>query len=194
MVTFETNQYASTNPDVNPNYLSPRQGLFRLQKLMDEYVAGVSAGFTTNESTLLRGLELMGMFREDLQKLAARSRHELLRCHELIHRAWVGEAHLRHMLHRKETRWPGFYYRKRLSGDGRSQLARVRKFPLRPTAGTWDVFTRPCPRCSSRTPSTLPSDVHHIVLAKATTQSRRLPVRGNVETLCRHAVRPADRR
>ena len=40
MVTFEENQYASTNPEVNPNYLLPRQGLFRLQKLMDEYVAG----------------------------------------------------------------------------------------------------------------------------------------------------------
>ena len=44
---------------------------------------------------MLRGLELMGMLREDLDKLAARSRHELLRCHELIHRAWVAEAHLR---------------------------------------------------------------------------------------------------
>ena len=32
MVTFEENQYASTNPEVNPNYLLPRQGLFRLQK------------------------------------------------------------------------------------------------------------------------------------------------------------------
>ena len=146
MVTFEENQYASTNPDVNPNYLLPRQGLYRLQKLMDEYVAGVSAGFTTNEATLLRGLELLGMFREDLEKLGARNRHELLRCHELIHRAWVGEAHLRHMLHRKETRWPGFYYRSDYPEMDESNWKVFVNSRYDAEKGEWDVFTRPCPQ------------------------------------------------
>jgi len=146
MVTFEENQYASSNPEVNPNYLLPRQGLYRLQKLMDEYVAGVSAGFTTNESTMLRGLELLGMFREDLEKLGARNRHELLRCHELIHRVWVGEAHLRHMLHRKETRWPGFYYRSDYPemDEGNWKVFVNSRYDAE--KGQWNVFTRPCPQ------------------------------------------------
>ena len=52
LTTFEQHKGASTNPDVNPNFIFPRQGLFRLQKLMDEYAGGGSAGFTNNEATL----------------------------------------------------------------------------------------------------------------------------------------------
>jgi adenylylsulfate reductase subunit A len=144
--TFEQYKGASTNPDVNPHFLSPRQGLFRLQKLMDEYAAGVSAGFTTNESTLLRGLELMGMLREDLGRLAARDRHELLRCWELVHRAWVGEAHMRHLLHRKETRWPGFYYRTDYPDLDETNWRVFVNSRYNPQTGDWNVFTKPCLR------------------------------------------------
>jgi adenylylsulfate reductase subunit A len=91
--------------------MTPKQGLVRLQKIMDEYGAGASTGYTTNRPTLERGIELMEMFREDLAHLAARNRHELMRCWELVHRTWVGESHLRHLLYREETRWPGYYYR-----------------------------------------------------------------------------------
>lgn len=108
---FEESQGASTKADVNPNYFLPKQGLLRLQKLMDEYVAGLGANFITNGPTLLRGLELMQLFKEDLDRVAARDRHELLRCWELRDRVWCAEAHLRHILYRKETRWPGYYYR-----------------------------------------------------------------------------------
>ena len=141
--TFAQHQGASTDPDVNPNYLRPRQGLFRLQKIMDEYAAGVSAGFTTNEPTLLRGLELMAMFREDLEKLAARNRHELLRCWELVHRAWVGEAHIRHLLHRKETRWPGFYYRSDYPDMDEHIWKVFVNSRYDPATGDWSIFTRP---------------------------------------------------
>ena len=50
---------ASTTDDVNPNYFDPKQGLLRLQKVMDEYVAGLSAKYITNEPTLQRGLQLL---------------------------------------------------------------------------------------------------------------------------------------
>jgi adenylylsulfate reductase subunit A len=60
---------------------------------------------------LQRGIELIQMLRADLQHLGARDLHELLRCWELWHRTWVGEAHMRHLLYRQETRWPGYYYR-----------------------------------------------------------------------------------
>ena len=82
-----------------------------MQKIMDEYAGGTSAWYTTNGPTLERGIALIEMLREDLLHLAARNRHELLRCWEVVHRTWVGEAHMRHLLHRQETRWPGYYYR-----------------------------------------------------------------------------------
>ena len=109
--TFERHKGASSSEEVNPNFINPKQGLVRLQKIMDEYAGGTSTWYTTNGPTLERGIQLIEMFREDLKHLAARDRHELLRCWELIHRTWVGEAHMRHMLYREETRWPGYYYR-----------------------------------------------------------------------------------
>lgn len=108
---FEQYQGTSTKADINPNYFYPKQGLLRLQKLMDEYVAGQGSNYLTNKPTLVRGLELLQFFKEDLDRLAARDRHELLRCWELRDRIWCAEAHLRHILFRKETRWPGYYYR-----------------------------------------------------------------------------------
>ena len=107
---FEETKGASTN-DINPNYVSPKQALLRLQKIMDEYAAGQGAFFITNEPTLLRGLELMELFRQDLHKMAAENLHDLLRCWEVWDRFWCAQTHMRHLLHRQETRWPGYYYR-----------------------------------------------------------------------------------
>jgi adenylylsulfate reductase subunit A len=78
---------------------------------MDEYCGGVSAQFTTNKSLLERGLELMVMLKEDSVKMAAADLHELLRVWENTHRMWIAESHLRHVLFREESRWPGYYFR-----------------------------------------------------------------------------------
>ena len=109
--TFDKHKGASTAEEINPNFINPSQALVRLQKIMDEYAGGASAWYTTNGPTLERGIALIEMLREDLMHLGARNRHELLRCWEVVHRTWVGEAHMRHLLHRQETRWPGYYYR-----------------------------------------------------------------------------------
>ncbi|MHB8619280.1 MAG: adenylyl-sulfate reductase subunit alpha, partial [Chloroflexota bacterium] len=85
--------------------------LMRLQKIMDEYAAGPGSYYLTNRPTLERGLELMSLFKSDLEKMAARDLHELLRCWEVIDRFYCAEAHMRHLLFREETRWPGYYYR-----------------------------------------------------------------------------------
>jgi adenylylsulfate reductase subunit A len=108
---FEQFKNASTDPDVNPNYLKPKMAMFRLQKIMDEYAGGVSTNFTTNESLLKRGLELLAFLKEDSDKLGAQDSHELMRCWEHVHRMWQGEAHVRTVLFRQETRWPGYYFR-----------------------------------------------------------------------------------
>jgi adenylylsulfate reductase, subunit A len=108
---FEQFKGASTDYDVNPNYLKPKMAMFRLQKIMDEYAGGVSTNFTTNGSLLKRGLELLAFLKEDSDKLAAQDSHELMRCWEHVHRMWQGEAHVRTVLFREETRWPGYYFR-----------------------------------------------------------------------------------
>jgi len=48
---------------------------------------------------------------EDLESLAAKDIHELLRAWELKHRHRAAECVTHHTLFRKETRWPGYYYR-----------------------------------------------------------------------------------
>jgi adenylylsulfate reductase subunit A len=101
----------TTDPEVNTNYLMPRQYLHRLQKLMDEYAGGVVSAFKTSKALLERGLELMGMLHEDSDKMAARDQHELTRVWENIQRTWQAEAHIRTLLFREETRWPGYYFR-----------------------------------------------------------------------------------
>jgi len=97
--------------DVNPHYINPQQGLDRLQKLMDEYCGGVTVGYMTNEKLLNIGLKKLKIMEEDLECLAAKDLHELLRAWELKHRHRTAECVTQHTLFRKETRWPGYYYR-----------------------------------------------------------------------------------
>ena len=141
--TFDRYKGASSSEEVNPNFINPKQALVRLQKIMDEYAGGTSTWYTTNGPTLERGIVLIEMLREDLKHLAARNRHELLRCWEVVHRIWVGEAHMRHLLHRKETRWPGYYYRSDYPDldDANWRVFVNSKYDV--ASDSWDIFTKP---------------------------------------------------
>jgi len=101
----------TTDPDTNPDYIRPKMFMFRLQKIMDEYAGGVSSQFRTSDKLLNKGLELLEFLQEDSEKLAAEDLHELMRCWENVHRMWQAEAHVRSILFRDETRWPGYYFR-----------------------------------------------------------------------------------
>jgi adenylylsulfate reductase subunit A len=109
--TFEKNKDYSSDPEIHPEYILPKMFMFRLQKIMDEYAGGVSSQFKTSKALLERGLVLLGLLKEDSDKLAARDLHELMRCWENIQRMWQAEAHVRTILFREETRWPGYYFR-----------------------------------------------------------------------------------
>lgn len=109
--TYEDNQGKSTDPFTNPNYIIPKMFMFRLQKLMDEYAGGVTAQFTTTKPNLERALELLAFLREDAAKIGAKDLHELMRAWENQHRMYQAEAHVRSVLFREETRWPGYYFR-----------------------------------------------------------------------------------
>ena len=111
MNLFEENQHRSTQPDINPAYILPNQFRMRLQKLMDEYAGGVGSQFTTSAPLLDRGLELLALLKEDSDCLGASDLHDLMRCWENYHRMYQAEAHVRSVLFREETRWPGYYFR-----------------------------------------------------------------------------------
>ena len=101
----------TTAIDVNPHYITPKMLQFRLQKIMDEYVAGIATYYTTNAHMLEVAGEKIDMLKEDAEKMRAKDLHELLRAWENYHRIITAEAHLKHIEFRQESRYPGFYYR-----------------------------------------------------------------------------------
>ncbi len=108
---YAENKDKTTQDDVNPHYILPKMFQMRLQKMMDEYAGGVTAQFSTSKANLEKCLELLTFLREDSEKLGARNLHELMRAWENKHRMYQAEAHVRSILFREETRWPGYYFR-----------------------------------------------------------------------------------
>ncbi|MCF8380264.1 MAG: adenylyl-sulfate reductase subunit alpha [Bacteroidales bacterium] len=109
--TFEQHKDYANDVDVNPNFIKPKMFMFRLQKIMDEYAGGAAVGFKTSKALLEKGLEYLKFMKEDSEKLAASDLNELMRCWENVHRMWQAESHIRTILFREETRWPGYYFR-----------------------------------------------------------------------------------
>ena len=109
--TYEEGKSISTDPVVNPNYITPKNFMMRLVKCTDEYGGGVGTMYVTSKSLLHTGFKLLEMLEEDSRKLAARDLHELMRCWEQFHRLWTVRLHMQHIEFREESRYPGFYYR-----------------------------------------------------------------------------------
>src|SRR5574340_219079 len=109
--TFLEHKDYTTAIDVNPNYITPKMLQVRLQKIMDEYVAGVATYYTTNGNMLAVAEDKLGMLKEDAEKMRAKDLHELLRAWENYHRILTAEVHMKHIQFREESRYPGFYYR-----------------------------------------------------------------------------------
>jgi len=130
------------SPDINENYIRPRQFMFRLQKLMDEYAGGASTMFMTNKPSLETALELLKLLKEDSEKLGAESLHELMRCWENIHRMWQAESHVRTILFREETRWPGYYFRADTPKMDNEKWKVFVNCKWDPKTNKWDVFKR----------------------------------------------------
>jgi len=60
---------------VSPSYLLPIHGLQRLEKIMDEYVGGISTIHMTNGVLPERGLEHLTMMKEDMSRMGAEDLH-----------------------------------------------------------------------------------------------------------------------
>ncbi|HIC85622.1 MAG TPA: hypothetical protein EYP06_04915 [Desulfobacterales bacterium] len=81
---------------------------------MGEYVGGWETTFGTSDKMLETALWKLGFCGEDIEKIAADvsvNNHELMRAWEAIHRYFVAEACTRTRLARKESRWPGYYFK-----------------------------------------------------------------------------------
>ncbi|WP_297394024.1 adenylyl-sulfate reductase subunit alpha [Acidiferrobacter sp.] len=141
--TFLQHKDYTTAIDVNPNYITPRMLQFRLQKIMDEYVAGVATWYQTNGKMLAVAEEKLEMLKEDALKMRAKDLHELLRAWENYHRVLAAEAHMKHIQFREESRYPGFYYRMDYNFvDEKNWKCFVNSTYDRKTK-KWNVFKRP---------------------------------------------------
>jgi adenylylsulfate reductase subunit A len=140
---YEKYKDYTSAPEINPNYLLPKQVQTRLQKLMDEYVAGVTPMYQTNKIMLEEGLKRLTLLKEDATRLAARDLHELMRAWEQYHRIIAGEAHLRHILFREESRYPGYYYRADFLSidDSKWKVFTISQYDMK--TNTWTFETEP---------------------------------------------------
>lgn len=91
--------------------VEPKELELRMQKEMDEYAGGVSRYYEMNEEQLQIARRNIARLKEQTQFLIARKPHELMLCHEVIDRLDVCEVLIRHLIHRRETRWPVFQTR-----------------------------------------------------------------------------------
>jgi adenylylsulfate reductase subunit A len=115
---------------------------------MDEYAGGVISGFKTSKSLCERGLELMALLKEDSAKMGARNHHELMRAWENNQRVYQAEAHIRSILFREETRWPGYYFRADKPKMDDANWKCFVNCQLDPKTGQWkmmkkDIWTMP---------------------------------------------------
>ncbi len=140
--TFMEHGGYTTAVDVNPNYITPKMLQSRLQKIMDEYVAGVGTMYVTNNAMMEIAVKKLHELKIDSKKMVARDLHELMRAWENYHRIYAGEAHLRHMLFRKETRYPGFYYNMDHNYIDEENWKCFVNSRIDPKTGEWSVFKR----------------------------------------------------
>ena len=141
--TYAQSSGKTVTADVNPEYILPKMFMFRLQKIMDEYAGGVSTAFTTSKKLLEKGLELLAFLQEDTAKLAASDLHDLMRCWENVHRMWQAEAHVRTLLFREETRWPGYYFRADKPSLDNKNWDAFANCKYDPNAKKWEMIKRP---------------------------------------------------
>ncbi|MBZ4644632.1 MAG: fumarate reductase/succinate dehydrogenase flavoprotein domain protein [Clostridia bacterium] len=77
-----------------------------MQKVMDEYAGGISAGYVVNANKLKIAGQRIEELIEISKNLKAKDLHQLLFIHEIIDRLDICKVLICHLEARKETRWP----------------------------------------------------------------------------------------
>lgn len=79
-----------------------------MQKIMDEYAGGISAGYRYNLSKLQVAKQNIDALLELAKELKAGDLHQLLFIYEVIDRLYVCKTVIGHLAARQETRWHSF--------------------------------------------------------------------------------------
>ncbi len=136
---FLDNYEYSTHTDFNPEYVKPDGFAMRLMKATNEYGGGWMTYYQTSDKSLEILQEMFNEMHEDAEKLAAGDLHELMRCWEMRHRLWTVESHCRHIYFRKESRYPGFYYKADYPGTDDENWFCFTNSHYDPAAGKWEM-------------------------------------------------------
>ncbi|MBI5208173.1 MAG: FAD-binding protein, partial [Candidatus Firestonebacteria bacterium] len=88
--------------------VSPDEMEERLQKIMDEYAGGIRTYYEMNEERLNVAKKHLLKMKTQIKFLIVQDSHELVKAHEIIDRIEVASILVEHLIHRKETRWPGY--------------------------------------------------------------------------------------
>lgn len=123
--------------------ITPRELEERLQRLMDEYAGGVHQFFRMNREGLQYALKHLKLMREQIKYLRANDLHELMECHEIIDRIDVAETLVHHLMHREETRWPGWQTRADFPEKNDEKFDCFVNSRRNPETGEIEMFTRP---------------------------------------------------
>ncbi len=134
---FLDNSSYTTAVDINPNYVKPAGFAMRLMKATNEYGGGWATYYQTSGTSLNILMSMFKDMHEDSEKLAAGDLHELMRCWEMKHRLWTVEAHVRHILFREESRYPGFYYRADFPTTDDANWFKFTNSKYDPATGEW---------------------------------------------------------
>ena len=129
----------TTAVDINPEYVKPDGFAMRLMKATNEYGAGWMTYYQTSDKSLEILQDMFNDMHEDAEKLAAGDLHELMRCWEMKHRLWTVESHCRHIYFRKESRYPGFYYKADYPGTDDENWFCFTNSHYDPGTGKWEM-------------------------------------------------------
>lgn len=79
-----------------------------MQKVMDQYAGGISAGYRYSEAQLAEAVRRIEVVARQAKGLAAADTYELMRVFELRERLIVCRSLIAHLAARRETRWHAF--------------------------------------------------------------------------------------
>lgn len=126
------------------NGIDPRDAEERLQKVMDEYAGGLATDYSASEPRLNAAQARLEDLHDQVERgMAAGNPHDLMLAHDVMDRVWVARALVRHLLHRRETRWPAFQTRSDYPCRDDERWDCFVNSRYDPDARQWTVFTRP---------------------------------------------------
>ena len=92
-------------------YVSEKAKELNMPYVTERWLGGMLTNFSTIRKSLKKLSSIDNMLEEDLEYIGAEDYHQLMRAWELKHRLMTSQCVTHHTLFRKETRWPGYYYR-----------------------------------------------------------------------------------